>query len=141
MRTRVLAISALLWLGACANSRPAPIAYDADTCTRCHMQISDRRFSAEVVTRHGRTLKFDSIDCLRAYTTQPGATIEPASTWVASFVDPGVMLRADRAYFVDLGASRGPMGTTHGWAAVASPAEAARLGADTTKLLRWADLS
>jgi nitrous oxide reductase accessory protein NosL len=141
MIARVVALSSLVLLGACANGRPAAIAYDADTCTRCHMQISDRRFSAVLVTRHGRSLKFDSIDCLRAYYARPNAAGDVASVWVADFAHPGRMLPADRAKYFDAGASHSPMGKTHGWAAVAGADDAAAIaGVDSTRLRAWTEL-
>jgi copper chaperone NosL len=138
---RAFAVSALIMLGACTGGRPAPIAYDADTCTRCHMQISDRHFAAVLVTRHGRSLKFDSIDCLRAYYAAPGVAADVASIWVADFAHPGVLIPAERAKYFDVGASRSPMGKTHGWAAVTDAAAAAAiLGVDSTTLRAWAEL-
>jgi hypothetical protein len=134
-------ISSFVMVGACAGGTPQPIAYDADTCTRCHMQISDRHFAAVLVTRHGRSLKFDSIDCLREYYATPGVAADVASIWVADFAHPGILIPAERARYFDVGASRSPMGKTHGWAAVAG-AVAARtlLGVDTTGLRTWAEL-
>lgn len=141
MIRRAMLVSSLVALGACTNSRPAAIAYDVDTCARCHMQISDRRFSAVLVTRRGRTLEFDSIDCLRAYYAQPQVAADIASLWVADAAHPGTMIPADRARYLDLGASRSPMGQTHGWAAVADANAAATiLGVDTTKLRAWTEL-
>lgn len=141
MIARALAVSGLVMLGACANGRPAPIAYDADTCTRCHMQISDRRFAAVIVTRHGRSLKFDSIECLRAYYARRDVAADVASIWVADFAHPGTLIPADRARYFDAGAGRSPMGEAHGWAAVAG-AVAARtiLGVDSTRLRAWTEL-
>jgi hypothetical protein len=141
MIRRGVAVSSLIMLGACANGRPSGIAYDADTCTRCHMQISDRHFSAVLVTRHGRSLKFDSIDCLREYIAQPTVAADVASLWVADFARPGILIRATQARYFDVGASRSPMGKSHGWAAVSSVADAAAVaGIDSTKLRAWSDL-
>ena len=140
MSPRTIAVSAMLTIAACSGGQPAPIAYDADTCARCHMQISDRRYSAVLVTRRGRSLKFDSIECLREYAARPETAGEIASMWVASFAQPGLMLRSDMARFADLGASKAPMGATHGWVAVASVGDAAMIGIDSTKLRTWTQL-
>lgn len=139
MNPRIMAVSAMLTMGACAGGRPAPIAYDADTCTRCHMQISDRRYSAVLVTRRGRSLKFDSIDCLRDFAARPDMAGEVASVWVANFAHPGIMIRADYARFADLGTARSPMGVKHGWVAIAN-GDAALIGIDSTSLRTWAQL-
>jgi hypothetical protein len=139
--SRAIAVSSFVLLGACAGGRAPEIAYDVDTCTRCHMQISDRHFAAVLVTRHGRSLNFDSIDCLRAYYGQPGVAADVASIWVADFAHPGILIPAERAKYFDVGASRSPMGETHGWAAVAGAVAAATiLGVDSTELRAWAEL-
>lgn len=140
MSPRACAVSLLIAIAACDGGRPAPIAYDVDTCTRCHMQINERRYSAVLVTRRGRSLKFDSIECLRDYAERPEVKGEITSVWVANFAHPGTMLRAVDAHFADLGASRAPMGKTHGWVAVATVVDAAAIGVDSTKLRAWSQL-
>ena len=141
MIARIMAVSSLIMLGACKTAGPASIAYDADTCTRCHMQISDRHFSAVLVTRHGRSLKFDSIDCLRAYYAEPNVAADVASIWVADFVHPGVLLPSDRAKYFDAGASRSPMGKTHGWAALSDAHDTEAIaGVDSAQLRAWTEL-
>jgi hypothetical protein len=136
---RASAVSALLMLGACTTDRPAPIAYDSDNCVYCHMQISDRRFAAVIVTHHGRTLTFDSIDCLRAFYANSSRDV--ASMWVSDFAHPGVMVPANRARYFDLGAGRAPMGKSHAWIAVIPDnGGAALVGIDPNKLRTWAGL-
>jgi copper chaperone NosL len=138
---RAIAVSSFVMLSACAGSRAPEIAYGVDTCTRCHMQISDRHFAAVLVTRHGRSLGFDSIDCLRAYYAQPGVAADVATLWVADFAHPGILIPAERAQYVDVGASHSPMGETHGWAAFAGAAAASTiLGVDSTALRAWTEL-
>ena len=126
---------------ACAPGKPEPIAFDADTCTYCRMLIGDGRFAAAIVTTHGRTLKFDSIDCLVAYYRQAAAAHDVASVWVSDLRHPGTLIDASTARFVDVGEGRTPMGSGHGWAAVASARDAAALGfIDAATIKRWSDL-
>ena len=74
-------------LSACAKSGwpegMAEIHWDRDTCTRCKMVISDRRFAAEV--RGGpkdEVFKFDDIGCVTFWLKdQPWA--KDARIWVA----------------------------------------------------------
>ena len=134
-----MALSALALMSACSSTKPDAIAYDADQCHYCRMQISDPRFGAELLTRHGRSLKFDSIECLLSFYKQANKADDVASVWVSDFQHPGTLINAAGATFVDLGAGRAPMG--RGWAAVASVEGAAQLGipgADAVK--RWSDL-
>ena len=137
-RARVAA--ALAATLACSPGRPAPIVYDADACDYCRMQISDKRFGAELLTKKGRTFKFDAVECLVGYYKQAAGANDVASVWVSDFRHPGTMLLADSARFVDLGEGRAPMGRP-GLAAIASASDAAALGiADAAAIKRWKDL-
>ena len=75
------------------------------------MIVSDRRFGALVVTEHGRTLTFDSIECLRTFTARTGS---PAAreTWVVDASVPGTLVALESATVVESdSALRPPMGT------------------------------
>ncbi|ENO89650.1 nitrous oxide reductase accessory protein NosL [Thauera linaloolentis] len=72
----------------------APIRWDRDTCIRCKMVISDRRFAAELRGGPaGTVFKFDDIGCL-VFWLQEQAEAHPwmaaADTrmWVADFASP-----------------------------------------------------
>jgi copper chaperone NosL len=140
-RTHAVRAAMLSLVVACAPGRPEPIAFDSDACTYCRMLISDGRFAAAIVTVHGRTLKFDSIECLVAYYRQASAARDVASVWVSDYRHPGALLDASAARFIDIGEGRTPMGGSRGWAAVASPRDAAALGViDAGAIKRWSDL-
>jgi copper chaperone NosL len=100
------------------------------------MQITDPRFGAALVTRRGKTIKFDAVECMREYCQQASNAKDVASVWVSDFQHPGTMLDVNTARFVDLGPGRAPMG--RGWVAVASDADAAALNAGPAK--RWSDI-
>lgn len=110
VRRRSVSAAVLMASAACAAAGPDAILYDADQCAYCHMQISDRRFGAALVNAHGRTVKFDSIECLHAYFNQAVLAHDVKSVWVSDFTHPGTMLDAESARFVDLGSGRSPMG-------------------------------
>jgi copper chaperone NosL len=134
-----MALSAFALISACGPSKPDPIAYDADQCSYCRMQISDPRFGAELVTRRGRSVKFDSIECLLAFYKQAASANDVGSVWVSDFQHPGTLINAAGARFVDIGAGRAPMG--RGWVAVVSADDAAKLGiTDAQAIKRWSDL-
>jgi copper chaperone NosL len=136
---RAVRLAMLTLVVACSPGKPEAIAFDADACTYCRMLISDGRFAASIVTAHGRTLKFDSIECLVSYYRQASAAHDVASVWVADFRHPGEMLDATTARFINLGPGRTPMG--RGWAAVASARDAAALGViDAGVIKQWSDL-
>lgn len=93
---RVRAGVAPLMLAAAACASDPSIAFGLAQCEECRMIVSDRRFGALVVTDHGRTLTFDSIECLRSFTTRAGA---PAAreTWVVDASTPGTLVNAASA--------------------------------------------
>jgi len=139
MMRRIITAFVLALAAACGSNKPQPILYDADACTFCRMQISDPRFGAEIVTRHGKPIKFDSIECLVSYYKQARAAGDVASVWVSDFTHPGTLIDASTARFVDVGPGRAPMG--RGWAAIPNAGAAASLGiSDTTAVKRWSDL-
>jgi copper chaperone NosL len=138
---RAVRAAMLTLVAACAPGQPQSIAFNSDVCTYCRMLISDGRFAAAIVTVHGRTVKFDSIECLVAYYRQASAAHDVASVWVSDLRHPGTLLDANTARFIDVGEGRTPMGTGHGWAAVASARDAAALGfIDAGVIKRWSDL-
>jgi copper chaperone NosL len=123
---RIMQVGAVALALACAPSGPDMIAYDVDVCAYCHMLISDPRFAAVLVTDHGRSVKFDSIECLRAYYAHLAQPASVVSIWVSDFQRPRTLIDAMRARFVDLGDGHAPMG--RGWVAVTSPEAAQALG-------------
>ena len=132
-------VAALSLAAACGARRPEPIVYGADTCAWCRMQIVDPRFGAELVTVKGRTVKFDSIECLVGYYKQAASAHDVASVWVSDLRHPGTLIDATHARFVDLGPGKAPMG--RGWAAVADSSDAVAIGiSDPSAIKRWADL-
>lgn len=99
--------AAALAVSACATGDPHPIAYDgSESCEYCRMVITDRRFGAEIVTRSGRALKFDSIECLASFVNQGEAGTRPATIWVTDYSQPGTLITAETARFVQV--SDGP---------------------------------
>jgi copper chaperone NosL len=103
--TAALAIAAT----ACASSELRDIHYGSDSCAYCRMVISDQRFGAKVVTNHGKTITFDSVECLTSYAlTSDSSAIR--SMWVSDFQHPGTFVRAEDARFLHGGAKQSPMG-------------------------------
>ena len=136
MRRSALRTVAILFLVACAARVPEAIVYGMDLCAYCRMQIDDRRFGAVLLSEKGRTFKFDSIECLRRRAAELAA---PASSmWVSDYKNPGTMVRADSAVFVNLGPGKTPM--AGGWAAVTSKSAAAELGIASADIRQWSEL-
>jgi len=105
----------------------APIKWDRDTCVRCNMVISDRRFAAEMRGGAKNTaFKFDDIGCLvfwlRDKAQQFPWIVEPATRlWVAEYSgNAGAAVRwLDARGAQYLGGRVSPMG--YNYAAVSYP--------------------
>lgn len=117
-------------LTACGNSGDWPegmaeIKWDRDTCARCNMVISDRRFAAEL--RGGEkaaTFKFDDIGCLvfwlRDKAQQHPWIADPSTRlWVADASSKERLRWLDPRQAQFLGGRTSPMGYNH--AAVSYP--------------------
>jgi nitrous oxide reductase accessory protein NosL len=124
------ALAALLPLAGCSSRGEWPegmqeIKWDRDTCVRCSMVISDRRFAAEMRGGPKNTVfKFDDIGCavfwLRDKAAQYPWMAEPATRlWVADANNRGDALRWHDARTAHYFGKISPMG--YNFAAVALP--------------------
>lgn len=90
---------------------PEPIEYGSDNCSHCKMTIVERNHGAEMVTSKGRIYKFDSIECMAAYTLKNKVGKEEIhALLVTDFDNPGVFIDATSATFLHSPRLRSPMG-------------------------------
>lgn len=106
--------AALLLLGTTACRADIPqIAMDLDECRYCRMIISDARFAAAATTASGRTVRFDSIECLASWALAEDAS--PREMWVTDADRPGTLIPVEAAAFQRDALLATPMGK--GWRA------------------------
>lgn len=120
-----MAAPAIGALAACTPAGPRPIAYGRDECAYCRMVVSDPRFGAALVTSKGRTVVFDSVECLASwYTLSRGDRGRDVARtlWVSDFNHPGALLEASRARYLRVPGPASPMGK--GLLAIASDGDA-----------------
>jgi copper chaperone NosL len=135
---RRLAIAMLVAVAACRPGGPQPFAYDSDACAQCRMQITDTRFGAELVTKKGRVVKFDAVECFIEYRKQAANAADVESSWVIDFRKPGTFLRAEDARYLEV-PGKSPMG--RGLVATATDADVEALRATLGGTVRrWSDL-
>lgn len=89
--------------------------WDRDTCTRCKMVISDRRFASQIRGGPANTaFKFDDIGCAATWISEKlkehtWLTDPTTHIWVADFANPEkVWLQATNAHYVS--GKTSPMG-------------------------------
>jgi copper chaperone NosL len=105
----------LAQLAGCTDGAPS-ITWDLDSCEHCRMTISDRRFGAAAVTSGGRTLRFDSLECLADWLAT--SDDNPRSLWGVDAAAAGVLLPLADLRFHRLSEGSSPMGM--GYIAVAA---------------------
>jgi copper chaperone NosL len=100
------------------NAKVEPIRFGIDACENCKMKIMDPKFGGVILTKKGKTFKFDDIRCLLFYfetnfkNKQDIATIQ-----VIDYSSPQKLITKDSAVFIQSNALRSPMSS--GFAAIA----------------------
>lgn len=93
-------------LASCTRKVEA-IHYQVDQCEFCRMTISDERFGSAILTSKGRTLTFDSMECMVSHS----ACKEHGSTCFATnFTEPGVLKSVDELTILKGDQIQSPMG-------------------------------
>lgn len=98
-----------LLLASC-SSEPEPIAYGSDHCAYCKMTIVSKAHSAQMVTKKGKQIKYDAIECMVQDHLQNYEASEIGQMLVADYENPGLMLDAQEASFIIDEKINSPMG-------------------------------
>lgn len=100
-----------LLISSCSQ-KPADIHYGSDECLHCKMMIQDNRFAAQIVTETGKSLKFDAIECMAAYTESHKSELEGARFWFSDFSNPSQWVDLDQAMIIQSEMIKSPMGAS-----------------------------
>lgn len=92
----------------CSNE-PAKINYGKDLCEHCKMTIMDKKFGAELINKKGKTLKFDSGECMLSY-MKTDKKIEAAQILIINYANPEELINAEKSFFLHGGNVNSPMG-------------------------------
>jgi copper chaperone NosL len=136
----ILILSAALLIAGCADG-PRDITVGAEECAHCRMIVSEEAFAAQLRTAQGRSLVFDSIECMAEFVRDNEASgeVQVGGMWVTDFASPGTWLPADEAFFLQSRELRSPMGLN--LSAYGSSQDAAAHRQEFGgELLRWADV-
>ena len=103
----------LLLLGillvSCSNE-PEPIVYGSDQCSYCKMTIVSKAHSAQMVTKKGKQIKYDAIECMVKDNLENYEDSEIAIMQFANYLEPGSMLSSQDAVFIIDDKITSPMG-------------------------------
>ena len=109
----------ILFLFSCTNGRsfkPVEITLDRDTCSECHMIISDERFAAQIIDERSNAYKFDDIGCALDWAeSHPEVKIE--KYYIRNF-EKNEWLDAKKSYWIK---GRVPTPMNYGYIAVPTP--------------------
>lgn len=99
----------LMLIAACGGEKykPHAINEETDVCEICKMAIKDDQYATQIVTKDGRSLKFDDIGCLNTWKTENGT-----DTIGAAFVrdyNSQQWLRYEKAYYAYDASYKTPM--------------------------------
>ena len=100
------------------------------------MTVADTRFAAQAVLDTGRSVKFDSIECMTAWLRTNEASSRLQEAWISDGNGSGTLTPAAEAVFVQDDAIRSPMGA--GLIAFADESQArSATGSPDDLLLDW----
>jgi copper chaperone NosL len=127
-------------VAACGGIGPKAMAYDgSESCEYCRMAITDARYGTQLITTTGKTLLFDSVECLASYYALARDAGTVASGWVSDAAHPGVFVASGNARFVRRSGSTGsPMGL--GITAFGPEADDAALRSEFGAIMTWSEI-
>ena len=105
----VVPLFLLLSFSSC-SSGPEAIKIGRDNCYFCKMTISDNRFGAEVITKKGKTYKFDDAHCLLSFLqSKIVAQKEIAEVYFTDFTGKHELVKAGQAFLLKSESFQSPM--------------------------------
>ena len=99
-----------LFLTSC-KAEPQPIQYGKEQCVFCKMTIADSRFGCELVTKKGKSYKFDSNECMINYLVRNNIEKKSIALLLTSdYSSTGNLIDVNNAFFIINPAFQSPMG-------------------------------
>ncbi len=109
IKMNILIIS-LIFLFACSRDI-SPLEYGKDQCDHCRMTLTDKKYGAEIVTKKGKTIKFDAAECMLNYLKEKKIEDNEVENYlVVNLSEPGVLTDAVNAAYLISPKLRSPMG-------------------------------
>ena len=106
----LLALLVLPLLGGCGRTQPLNFKAGEYRCEFCQMDIQDMRFKAEALSPKGKVHRFDSLECLIAWSQKHPE--EVGSRWVTPFYHPEKWVPLGKALILKAERLSSPMGAS-----------------------------
>lgn len=111
MKTLISIFAVIIFTCSSCSTEPQPINYGVDECTLCKMKITEEKFGAEILTKKGKALKFDSGECMINFINQnTDARVDFASYLVIDYANPPKLIDATKATWLHGENINSPMG-------------------------------
>lgn len=93
-------IAVMLVIAGCGKEQYPPVAIneEVDRCEICNMAIKDDAYATQIITKEGRSLKFDDLGCLNQWREENGSE-QIAATYVRDY-NSLEWIKYDKAYYV-----------------------------------------
>jgi copper chaperone NosL len=100
-----------LFFASCENAAQ-PIVYGEDACEHCKMTLMDEKYGAEIVSAKGKIYKFDAAECMVDFIRKSSGKFdsEKDKFFTVNVAAPGMLIPADKAFFLKDKAFKSPMG-------------------------------
>jgi copper chaperone NosL len=99
----------ILLFSSCSPA-PEPIVTGRDNCYLCKMGISDVKYGGEIVTKKGKTYKFDDLHCLLSYfKSDPSIQEQVKDIYVVDFSGNHSLVNVNESFFLQGDNIHGPM--------------------------------
>ncbi len=105
----ILLVSFLISLVVSCSIEPSKMAYGSDACHFCKMTIVDQQHAAQIVTKKGKSYKYDAIECMANH-LKDFDTQKVSLFLVNDFDNPGVLIPASEASYLISPQIKSPMG-------------------------------
>lgn len=90
---------------------PEPVMFGSDFCNHCTMTIYDHRYGGLLLTKKGKSYKFDSLECLLKFESEKLEKTEFVSArYVFNTFRKGKLIPLEKAFFLRIPNLRSPMG-------------------------------
>lgn len=97
-------------LGSCSDPKPQKINFGHEECDHCRMTIMEPHFAAELVTKTGKALKYDSAECMLSHMVAQPELKEKAALLLVSDYNAQTFTDATKATFLISENLPSPMG-------------------------------